>query len=57
MGKKYYYCHNCEQGTEAEEKTGKPVFCRHCGRLINLNELKEMAKPVKKKTSTRKKKE
>jgi hypothetical protein len=42
MAKKYYYCHYCEEGTEAKAETGKAVFCRTCGRLINLNELKEL---------------
>lgn len=48
MTKKYYYCHSCEKGTEAEENTGKAVHCKHCGRIINLNELKDYKKKKKK---------
>lgn len=42
MAKKFYYCHNCEKGTEAKENSGKAVYCRFCGRVINLTELKDL---------------
>lgn len=57
MSKRFYYCHYCEKGTEAEENTGKAVYCRFCGRLINLTELAQGVKTAKKTSTKRKKKE
>ena len=38
---KTHYCPSCEKIVEKESDGSSPVYCNHCGRIINLAQIKE----------------